>query len=129
MGRQVILVVEDEVMIRMVTADTLRDAGYHVIEAVSGDEGREILLSGQPVDCIVTDVRMPGTLDGLGLTALSKQLVPGRPVLVVSAERPPSAHAHDFFEKPYLPSMLVKEIEKRIGPPCQTPTTCHRTAS
>ena len=124
MGKQTILVVEDEVMIRSLMADVLRDEGYLVIEAANGDEGKDLLLSGQNVDLVVTDVRMPGDTDGVELTALSKRMNPNRPVLVVSGHLSPAAanSADEFIPKPYLPSTFLKVIVKLIGPPWQHPT-------
>ena len=122
-GNQTILVVEDEVMIRMLMADVLRDEGYVVIEAASGDEGRDLLLSMHDIDLIVTDVRMPGQIDGVALTALAKQMSPHRPVVVVSGHLPPAAadSADEFIAKPYLPSTFLQVIAKLIGPPWQNP--------
>jgi CheY-like chemotaxis protein len=130
MDAQVILVVEDEVMIRMVLAEMLRDAGYAVVEAANGDEAATVLHAGRPIHLIVTDVRMPGTIDGIALTALSRRLDPARPVIVVSADRGPEAVgvADQFCQKPYLPSMLLIDIEKWIGSPWQNPTH-NQTAS
>jgi CheY-like chemotaxis protein len=116
-------VVEDEVVIRMLMADVLRDEGYQVIEAANGDEGKDILLSGQDVDLIITDVRMPGKIDGIELTTISKQMYPKRPVIVVSGHLPPTAanSADEFLQKPYVPSSFLKVVVKLIGPPCQNP--------
>ncbi len=123
MGGQVILVVEDEVMIRMLMADVLRDEGYQVIEAASGDEGWAILASGQDVHLLITDVRMPGKIDGIELAARSKGLHPQRPVIVVSGHLPPTAshQADEFLQKPYVPTTYLKVVDKLIGPPCQKP--------
>lgn len=85
MDAQTILVVEDEILIRFILADSLRDIGFQVLEAGDGDEGLQILNSGQVIDLIVTDVRMPGEVDGMQLTRRSKSLAPGRPVIVCSA--------------------------------------------
>jgi CheY-like chemotaxis protein len=126
MVSQTILVVEDEVMIRLLMADVLREEGYLVIEAASGDEAMDILLSGQDIDLIVTDVRMPGQTDGMALTAFSKRVNPDRPVIVVSGHLPPEAadSADEFLQKPYVPSTFLKVITKLIGPPCQKPRNC-----
>ncbi|MDO9443519.1 MAG: response regulator [Beijerinckiaceae bacterium] len=82
MGAQTILVVEDEFLIRFMLADSLREIGYQVLEAADGDEGFEIIMSGQVIDLIVTDVRMPGAIGGMELTRRSKSLAPARPVIV-----------------------------------------------
>jgi len=123
MGKQTILVVEDEVMIRMLMSDVLRDEGYLVIEAANGDEGKDLLMSGHDIDLIVTDVRMPGQIDGVELAAIAKRLEPERPVVVVSGHLPPAAanSADEFIAKPYLPSTFLQVILKLIGPPCHQP--------
>ena len=117
----VILVVDDEILVRMLMADSLRDEGYQVIEAASGDEGMAILRTCQQVDRVITDVRMPGQIDGVELAVQAKRLEPGRPVLIVSGHLPPDAAqiADEFLPKPYVPSQVVKVIHKLIGPACQ----------
>lgn len=62
-AQQTVLVVEDEPIIRFAIADTLRDAGYQVLEAANGDEACHTLEMGLRVDLVVTDINMPGTLD------------------------------------------------------------------
>lgn len=123
MGTQVILVVEDEVIIRMLMADMLRDEGYEVIEAASGDEGMAVLSSDHRLDLIITDVRMPGQVDGMQLALSAKDQEPGRPVIVSSGHLPPEAahRADEFLKKPYTASALLSMVSKLIGPPCQTP--------
>jgi DNA-binding NtrC family response regulator len=72
--RQVhILVVEDELFIRMFISDAFRDEGYTVIEAFNADEAVDILKAGKAVDLVFSDVRMPGTLDGIGLLRFIKE--------------------------------------------------------
>jgi CheY-like chemotaxis protein len=88
-GNQTILVVEDELLIRFVLTDVLREAGYQVVEACDGEEGLAVLLSGQTIDLIVTDIRMPGTIDGMELARRSKALDPSRCVIVCSGHLPP----------------------------------------
>ena len=61
-----ILVVEDEILIRMDLADYLRECGYHVIEASNADEAMAVLQSGREVGVALADVQMPGSMDGFG---------------------------------------------------------------
>lgn len=63
------MVVDDEVLIRLMADDMLHDAGFEVVEACSADEAVDLLAAGIAVDVLFTDVNMPGTIDGLGLTA------------------------------------------------------------
>jgi CheY-like chemotaxis protein len=62
-----VLVVEDEVLIRMATAEYLRGCGYRVVEVGSGDEAVAVLETDIRVDVVFTDVTMPGALNGFGL--------------------------------------------------------------
>jgi len=127
LNAQTILVVEDEILIRFILADTLRDIGYQVLEAANGDEGLDILSSGQVVDIMVTDVRMPGNIDGMELTRRAKSMVPGRPVIVCSAHlfRPESHPADEFFSKPYSVDALADVIARLIGDPWQKSPQTH----
>ena len=121
MGVQTILVVEDEFLIRFMLADGLRDIGYQVLEAADGEEGFDVLSSGQVVDLVVTDVRMPGGIDGMELTRRSKSLAHGRPVIVCSAHlfRSESHPADEFLAKPYTFAALADVIARLIGDPWQ----------
>ncbi len=62
-----ILVVEDEVLVRLSIAESLRDHGFTVIEAASGDEALTVLTAGLPVDLVFSDIHMPGRMDGVAL--------------------------------------------------------------
>jgi FixJ family two-component response regulator len=71
---------------------------------------------------MVTDVRMPGGVDGMELTRRSKLLAPGRPVIVCSAHlfRSESYPADEFVAKPYTVTALADAIKRLIGDPWQT---------
>jgi len=117
-----VLLVEDEVFIRLANADWLRDAGYAVIEAAGADEALDILRSGQPLALMATDINMPGSLDGLQLAAQVRSTWPAMPVVLLSAHVPAdfSRHAHAALSKPFGPSQLVGVVEDLIGEPWQT---------
>jgi len=126
-GAQTILVVEDEFLIRFMLADSLREIGYQVLEAADGDEGFEILISGQDIDLIITDVRMPGAIDGMELTRRSKSMAPARPVIVCSADlfKSQSHPADEFLAKPYTIEALAGLIARLIGYPWQKSSQNH----
>lgn len=113
-AQQTVLVVEDEPIIRFAIADTLRDAGYQVLEAANGDEACHTLEMGLRVDLVVTDINMPGTLDGLTLTAHIKTKNPALPVLVVSSHLPDQIVflGDAFLAKPCNYPVLVQKIEQ-----------------
>ena len=78
-----VLLVEDEFLVRSVLADELRDQGYEVVEAETGDRAAQ-LLECKSFDVLLTDVRMPGKLDGIDLAHRARSARPTLPVLVVS---------------------------------------------
>jgi DNA-binding response OmpR family regulator len=99
-----ILVVEDEAVIRLMIADALREAGFGVVEAGTGDEALSLLESGIPVNLVFTDVMMPGKLDGLSLVSRLRVTRPELKVVVGSALSPvwPAPNFVDLFiGKPY----------------------------
>jgi CheY-like chemotaxis protein len=62
-----ILVVEPDILVRMVIADYLRDCGYKVVEGVNADEALAVLEAGKKIDIILAEVRIAGSVDGFGL--------------------------------------------------------------
>ena len=78
-----VLLAEDEPMLRAVVRETLRRAGYTVIEAGDGTAGLEILQSGDPIDVLLTDVKMPG-LNGYQLAEAALSLRPGMKVILMT---------------------------------------------
>jgi len=79
-----VLLVEDEDLIRLVTSEILQNEGFEVVEAWNGDEAARLLDGPDSFDILVTDVQMPGTLDGVEVAIYARQRHPGIPVLVVS---------------------------------------------
>jgi CheY-like chemotaxis protein len=118
-GSVSILVVEDELLIRLLVSDELRDAGYHVIEAASADEAVAILKSGADVNLILSDVRMPGALDGLGLLAVVRESFPGIPVILTSGHLQADCAIEDgaahFLPKPYRIELVLTMIDAELG--------------
>jgi CheY-like chemotaxis protein len=81
--RALALLVDDEDLVRMSTADMLMDLGYEVLEAGSAEEALRVLDEGTMLDLLVTDHLMPG-MSGADLARKARMLRPGLPVLVVS---------------------------------------------
>ncbi len=79
-----VLLVEDEGLIRMMTAEFLQDEGFEVTEARDGDEAAGLLDGVRGFDVLFTDVRMPGVLDGVDLAMHARRLYASMPLLVVS---------------------------------------------
>ena len=119
-GRPIILVVEDEVLIRMMLADELRGRGFDVVEAQNADEALTLLQSPVPVGLVLTDVQLPGAMDGIGLARLLRAARPELKIVIASGNIPwaPGADiAHAFFRKPYAPDRIVKCIETLLASP------------
>lgn len=79
-----ILVVEDEVLIRLMVCEELRDAGLKVIEAENADEALACLRAEIGVDLLFTDIRMPGSMDGVELARRALVNFPALKVLLTS---------------------------------------------
>jgi DNA-binding NtrC family response regulator len=102
----VVLLVEDDSLIRMTTAEYLRSGGYTVIEAASADEGAEVLSSGTKVHLVFSDVSLPGDLGGFSLAVFVRRNFPFIPVVLMSgvdsAIRPlDRQHLIPFIAKPF----------------------------
>ena len=113
-SQPLILVVEDEGLIRKFVVEALRETGRCVLEASSGAEAIEIISAGSPVDLIFTDVRMPGSVDGFALLAFATGATPWVPVILTSGHFDPAraldAGAAAFLQKPYR----FEEVERLI---------------
>ncbi len=98
-----ILVVEDDVLVRLVIAEYLRSEALHVIEAKNGEEALSLLGSVETVGLVITDIHMPGAVDGVAL-AQSVKAEYQLPVILVSGCYEgviPAGIADAFFPKPY----------------------------
>lgn len=108
-----ILLVEDEVFIRMDVAEVLREAGFEVVEAASADAALEFVESGEPVDLVFTDVQTPGVLDGLALAERIRARYPLMPILIGSGNPHVEGAASKlgkFVPKPYNPDGVARMI-------------------
>jgi CheY-like chemotaxis protein len=79
-----VLVVDDEPTVRMLVTDVLEELGYHVLEAADGKTGLQILESRQPVDLLITDVGLPGGMNGRQLADAGANLRPGLKILFIT---------------------------------------------
>ena len=98
-----VLVVEDEVLIRWVIADHLRDCGYRVIEAGSGDEAIEVLRrTALTIDVVFSDVGMPGSTDGFALFRWVRQQHPMMKIVLTSGMAKAADAAEALCEEAHL---------------------------
>lgn len=117
-ARPTVLIVEDEVLIRLSIAEELRDQGLQVLEAADAEEALAVLASSLPVHVLFTDLRMPGRLDGVGLSRYAREHYP-QIKLVLTSGQPldeyARASADVFLAKPYDQREVVREIESLLG--------------
>lgn len=119
---ETLLVVEDEILIRLAICDYLRECGFRVIEAADADEALIILQAPDlRVDIVLSDVEMPGTMDGFGLAHWMRAHKPGMPIILVgSASRAVDAaadlcEAGPMLAKPYEPQILLDRIRRSLA--------------
>jgi CheY-like chemotaxis protein len=114
-GGGVILVVEDEVLIRLVIAAELRNAGFVVLEAANAEEALAVLEAAGPVDAMITDVRMPGAIDGIELARETRLRHPQTKIIIASAQVPEwrvGDIVNAGFGKPYDPELMVEKVRE-----------------
>ncbi len=115
----VVLVAEDEVLIRMMAVDVLTDAGFVVIEAAHADDALSLLASqAHEVRALFTDIHMPGTMTGLELAHHVRGNWPWIALLVASGKARPHADAMPsgsrFLLKPYDPNHLIQHVRELV---------------
>jgi two-component system, response regulator PdtaR len=105
-GKRIILVVEDDGLIRMDAADMVRNLGFETIEAANADEAISLLEGCSDIAVVFTDIQMPGSMDGLRLVAVIRDRWPPIALLVTSGQASPPAAALPlgarFISKPYM---------------------------
>jgi len=115
----IVLLVEDEPLIRMEIADDLNDRGFEVIEAGNAHDAILILESRSDVQVLFTDIDMPGRMNGLMLAAHTHAQWPLVKIIVTSGLRsvsindmPPKSR---FMGKPYVPNSIAAAMVDIIG--------------
>ena len=114
---QTVLVVEDNAQIRRLSAARLRDLGYQVQEADSGDAAAQMLQNDANIDAVFTDLVMPGDLDGLALARHIVATYPDIRILLTSGyatdilARQPDDLDHQILHKPYRQSELANALQ------------------
>jgi CheY-like chemotaxis protein len=124
----VILIVEDEVLVRAVIADHLREEGFKVIETANAREAMEVIASREVVDLVFTDHNMPGGMDGRSLVAWLEHHRPGLPTILTSGALAPvvgeDADRSRFVAKPYQVLDVERRIRQLLQPGRLPPTEC-----
>ena len=112
---RLILLVEDEPLLRMLISDAMTDIGYRVVDGRDGTEGLRVLHASGPVDILIADLVLPGGMDGRQLADAARLVQPGLPVLFItgSAEMGtravrPGEPATGMLLKPFRLDRLVQ---------------------
>ena len=115
----VVLIIEDEMMLRMRAVDMVEDAGYTPVEALGADEAVAILESRSDIALMCTDIQMPGSMDGLGLAHAVHKSWPSIKIIVVSGQATPASSdlppCSRFFGKPLEAGKMIAEMHGMIG--------------
>ena len=116
-----ILLVDDDNDVRASMRRTLAQAGHNVVEAESGDAAAALIEDAVPFDILVTDVRMPGSRDGVALASCWDEKAPGRPVLFVSGDTDSRLDAgalgphQAMLHKPFQRASLRNAVRHLLG--------------
>src|SRR6201994_3484163 len=114
-----VLVVEDEMVLRMRAVDIVEDAGFRSVEAVNADEAISILESRSDISLLFTDIQMPGSMDGLKLAHAVHDRWPTIKIILVSGQVDPSDEERPadsrFFGKPLGAEELTAQLQVMIG--------------
>lgn len=114
-----VLVVEDEMVLRMRAVDIVEDAGFAAVEAVNADEALSILESRSDISLLFSDIQMPGSIDGLKLAQAVHKRWPHIKIILVSGQvklsdidKPANSR---FFGKPIDVKQMIAELQGMIG--------------
>lgn len=118
-GRAVVLVVDDNALIRMGAIDLVETAGYEALEAEDADAAIRIMESRVDIDLVFTDVQMPGTMDGIKLAHYIRNRWPPVKLIVASGQAileesslPTGSH---FFSKPYIDHAITDAMARLLA--------------
>jgi DNA-binding NtrC family response regulator len=119
--RPIVLIVEDETLLRLAAAEHLRDGGFVVIEAANGEEAQAVLESGVSIDLVFSDINMPGALDGVELAVWVAAQDRAPPLLLTSgiasvldAARAACPNVLAFLAKPYPYDEMEQAIRQAL---------------
>jgi CheY-like chemotaxis protein len=114
--RPVVLVIEDDFLIRMNAAQMIEEAGFTVVEAANSDEAIVILESRLDITVVFTDIQMPGSMDGLKLAAAIRGRWP--PIQIIATSGLVDVRKDDlpkggrFLPKPYSPAQIINALRE-----------------
>ncbi len=116
-SRPIVLVVEDNSLVRVIIADFLESAGFVVIQAVDGAAALVVLASGAEFNVLFSDVLMPGPIDGVGVAMRIRAEHPDMPIVLTSGHGMPEAVplGGRFMSKPYDNRKVVALLREMVA--------------
>lgn len=115
-----VLIVEDEFLIRLTLAEALGDEGFDVLEAETGDAALPMLVPGCGIQLLLTDIQLPGSLNGRALVQKVRETMPGLPVIYMTGRPDPESAAiasplDVFIAKPYTLTDICEAARRLTG--------------
>ncbi|MBK1661890.1 response regulator [Paracraurococcus ruber] len=116
----VLLVVEDDFLVRLTLVDALSDGGFEVIEAADAKEALTLVCDRDDIAAMLTDINLPGGSDGFALARAARVIRPALPVVYASgryggAEEGQAVDGSRFLAKPFTPSLAAAVLHDMIG--------------
>lgn len=116
MSKLIVLIVEDEPLLRMDAVDFMEEAGFDTLEACGADEAMRIMNSRDDIDAVFTDIEMPGSMNGIALAHAVREGWPPVGIVVASGRVCPEngdlpANV-SFLKKPYRPRDVLSALRK-----------------
>ena len=114
-----VLVVEDEMLLRMRAVDIVENAGFHPVEAVHADQAMSILEARSDISLLFTDIQMPGSMDGLKLAHAVHDRWPSIKIILVSGQVRPTETERPadslFIGKPLATADMIAKLQEMVG--------------
>ncbi len=110
-----VLVVEDEFLVRLTLVEALSDEGFQVLEAETGDAALPILQRYQEISLLLTDIQLPGTINGHALALRARETQPNLPIIFMTGgpDEETDGSARDvFISKPYTLANICKTAKR-----------------
>jgi CheY-like chemotaxis protein len=115
----VVLIVEDEFLLRFDAANMIEAAGFEVVEAANADEAIEILEARRDITVVFTDIQMPGSMDGLKLARAVRGRWPPIKIVATSGHlnvgEPDLPEGGRFLPKPYSPGQVTGVLRELMA--------------
>jgi CheY-like chemotaxis protein len=116
----VLLVVEDDFLVRLTLVDALSDGGFEVLEAADAKEALMLVCDRDDISAMLTDINLPGGSDGFALARAARVIRPQLPVVYASgryggAEEGQAVDGSRFLAKPFTPSLAAAVLHDMIG--------------